>query len=65
VVQLEKDDNLILQPVIPGKNLDPLKDVRITGGTVQLGLKQSEIDVVWKRITSLLADVDAGNIPVF
>jgi hypothetical protein len=65
VVQLEKDDNLILQPVIPGKNLDPLKDVRISDGTVQLGLKQSEIDVVWKRITSLLADVDAGKIPVF
>jgi hypothetical protein len=65
VVQFEKDENLILQPVVAGENLNPHKGVRIKEGTVQLGLTQSEIDDVWQRITSLLADVDAGNIPVF
>jgi hypothetical protein len=65
VVQLEKDDKGILKPVSPSDNLDPKIGVRIQGGTVQLGLKKSEIDDVWERIVSLIADVDSGKIPVF
>jgi len=51
--------------VIPGVNLDPKKGARIHEDTVQLGLTKSEIDDVWERIESLIADVDSGKIPVF
>ncbi|UCE83928.1 MAG: hypothetical protein JSV47_05285 [Deltaproteobacteria bacterium] len=65
VVQFQKDEKGILKPVSPSDNLDPKTGVRIQGGTVQLGLKKSEIDDVWERIVSLIADVDSGKIPVF
>jgi hypothetical protein len=65
VAQLEKDKNGMLMPVTPGVNLDPKKGARIHEGTVQLGLTKSEIDDVWERIESLIADVDSGKIPVF
>jgi len=65
VAQLEKDKNLMLQPVPAGKNLDPQKGVRFKDGTVQFGLKKAEIDGLWERIQSLITDVDSGKIPVF
>ena len=65
VVQLEKDENGILKPVPAGNNLDPTKSVRIHDGIVQLGIRGSEIDDVWERIQTLIADVDSGEIPVF
>jgi hypothetical protein len=65
VVQFEKDKKGILMPVPPSDNLDLKRSVRIQGGTVQLGLRRSEINGVWKRIQTLIADVDSGKIPVF
>jgi hypothetical protein len=65
VAQLEKDEHGMLMPVEAGENLDPRKSVRIQDGKVQLGLRRSEIDDVWKRIEKLIADVDSGKIPVF
>ena len=64
-VQLEKDENGILKPVPAGDNLDPMKSVRIHDGIVQLGLRTPEIDDVWERLQTLIADVDSGEIPVF
>jgi hypothetical protein len=65
VAQLEKDENGILQPVPAGDNLEPARGVRIQEGTVQFGLTTSEIDGVWKRIQDLIAEVEAGKLPVF
>ena len=65
IAQLEKDENLMLQPVPPGKNLDPQKGVKFKNGTIQFGLKKAEIDDLWERIESLIAEVDSGKIPVF
>ncbi len=64
-VQLEKDENGILKPVPAGDNLGPMKSVRIHDDIVQLGLRTSEIEDVWERIQTLIADVDSGKIPVF
>ncbi len=65
LVQFEKDEKGILMPVPAGDNLDPTRSVRIQDGTVQLGLRRSEINGVWQRIQTLIADVDSGKIPVF
>jgi hypothetical protein len=34
-------------------------------GTVQFGLTTSEIDDLWQRIQTLIAEVDSGSIKVF
>ena len=65
VAQLEKDEKGILQPVPAGDNLDRTKGTRVREGTVQFGLTASEIDKVWKRIQDVIAEVDAGKLPVF
>ena len=39
--------------------------VREKDGTVQMGLTQSEIRDVWRQLTRLLKDVDAGKIKTF
>jgi hypothetical protein len=65
VVQLDENEKGVLLPVPPGAKMCPNRGVCIKDGTVQFGLKKSEIDDVWKRIESLIADVDSGKIPVF
>jgi len=65
IVQLQKDENGILQPVPVGRNLDPTEGAKYKDGTVQFGLSTSEIDDLWERIQTLIAEVDSGKIQVF
>jgi hypothetical protein len=65
LAQLEMDENGILMPVPPGANLDPNKGAMFKDGTVQFGLTESEIDNLWQRIQTLIAQVDSGRIAVF
>lgn len=65
IYQFKLDENLILQPVAVGENLDPSKGAKYKDGTLQYGLSKSEIDNLWDRIQALIAEVDAGNIQVF
>ncbi|MGQ0586389.1 MAG: hypothetical protein ACT4PK_04205 [Gammaproteobacteria bacterium] len=45
-------------------NLNPSRGVRYDGDLVQMGLTRSEIGDVWRRLTRLLDDVDAGRIGI-
>jgi len=65
VFQMEKNEKGFLLRVPAGAKMCPDGGVCIKDGTVQFGLKKSEIDNVWKRIESLIAEVDSGNIQVF
>lgn len=65
VAQMEKDENGILQPVPPGENMNPKNGATYIDGTLQFGLTTSDLDDLWERIQSLIAEVDAGNIQVF
>ncbi len=65
VAQLEKDASGTYRSVPPGENLYPNEGVRVAGDTVQLGLARFEIEAVWKRMQTLLARVDSGEIPLF
>ncbi len=64
-VQLEADEAGVLRIAAPGAPIDPAKGVRVRGTTVQFGLTEDEIDVVWERIQGLLAQVDEGRLGVF
>jgi hypothetical protein len=48
-----------------GTNLGPRRGVRRDGATVQMGLKSSEIDLVWKNLQRLLQQVDSGRVKTF
>jgi hypothetical protein len=65
IAQLELGENLVLSPVPVGENLDPTKGAKYKDGTLQYGLSKSEIDDLWERIQTLIAEVDSGNIQVF
>ncbi|MGD8370920.1 MAG: hypothetical protein PVF44_11785 [Syntrophobacterales bacterium] len=65
VYQMEKDENGVLHRAPVGDGLCPNGGICIKDGTVQFGLKKSEIDDVWERIESLIAEVDSGKIQVF
>ena len=65
IAQLEKDENLVLIPVSVGENMDPKVGAKYKDGKVQFGLTTSEIDDLWQRIQTLIAEVDAGKIQVF
>lgn len=65
IAQLELDENGLLQPRPVGKNLDPNKGAMFKDGIVQYGLTKSEIENLWKRIQTLIAEVDSGKIQVF
>ncbi len=65
IAQMEKDENGILQPVPPGENMNPKNGATYIDGTLQFGLTTSNIDDLWERIQSLIAEVDSGNIQVF
>ncbi len=64
VAQLEKDQNGLYISVPSGGNLAPNTGVRIADGTVQLGLARFEIEAIWRRVQTLLARVDKGEIPL-
>jgi hypothetical protein len=65
LAQLELDDKGVLRPKPVGENLDPTKGAKYIDGTLQYGLTTSEIDYLWERIQTLIAEVDAGKIQVF
>ena len=65
IAQMEKDENGILKPVPPGENMNPKNGATYIDGTVQFGLTLSDIDGLWERIQTLIAEVDSGNIQVF
>jgi hypothetical protein len=65
IAQLELDENGILQPKPVGKNLNPKMGAKYIDGTLQFGLTASDIDDLWERIQTLIAEVDSGNIQVF
>jgi len=65
IAQFQLDENLVLKPVSVGKNLDPKTGAKYKDGTLQFGLTTSEIDDLWERIQSLIAEVDSGDIQVF
>ena len=65
IVQMEKDENGILKPVPPGENMNPKNGATYIDGILQFGLTRSEINDLWERIQSLIAEVDSGNIQVF
>lgn len=65
VAELRADRRGVLQPVPPGRVMDPERGVRIDGSRVQLGLTTAEIDAVSRRITALLERVERGELPVF
>lgn len=65
ISQFKLDENLVLRPVRVGENLDPTKGAKYIDGTLQYGLTTSEIDDLWERIQTLIAEVDSGKIQVF
>ncbi len=46
----------------PGPNLGAKRGVRVSRGTVQLGLTRSEIDHLWRQVERLLERVDDGKV---
>jgi len=54
-----------LVPEAPGANLDPGRGVRITDGTIQLGLSDREIREVADRLEDLLRDVEREDFGLF
>lgn len=63
--QMENDGNGVLRNVALGPNLGPDQGVRLTPWGGQFGLTREEIDAVEKRLRTLLARIDAGEIKVF
>ena len=49
----------------PGDNLAPGRGVRKEDGIVQLGLREADIDQVWRQLGRLLEQVDDGKIATF
>lgn len=65
VAQLEADEDGVLRAASPGAPLDPDDGAVARAGTVQFGLRTSEIDDVFARIEALIEAVDEGRVPVF
>jgi len=65
--QLELDDDGIYRVVDPVAPAPSERDraVRITEKTIQLGLRDSEIDGLYERIQELIEQVDSGKVAVF
>jgi hypothetical protein len=65
LLEMRADRDGVLQHVPVGANLAPSKGSRVGGGSIQLGLTQSEIDGVGERLRQVLERVDAGKLAVF
>ncbi len=48
-----------------GENLDPGRGVRHEGSTIQLGLKESEVRQVYRRLEQLIKWADSGRFEIF
>jgi hypothetical protein len=55
-----QDDRWVAEE--PGENLGASRGVRVSRGTVQLGLTRSEIGGVWRQLRRLLDRVDNGKV---
>jgi len=64
-IEMRADANGILRVVPDGENMDPARGARIELGRIQLGLTESEIDDLERRIKALLAAVDDGELGTF
>ena len=64
IAQMEADKHGILRNVEPTQNRRPDKGTRQDPGALQLGLTQSEILAIEKRLAKLLERVDKGGVPV-
>ena len=65
VAEMRVDEAGILRPAKPTPNASPKKGSRVDEGWIQLGLTRGEIEDVERRLQRLLADVDAGRVPLF
>jgi hypothetical protein len=64
LAQMEKDEQGVLQSVQPGGNRGPRKGTRQGSEVLQLGLTQSEIEAIEKRLAKLLERVEKGEVPL-
>lgn len=64
VAQFELQGGAFLQTEA-GENLDPGRGVRRDGTTIQLGLTESEVRQVFRRLERLLGWVDGGRYEIF
>jgi hypothetical protein len=65
LLQMQVDRRGLLQHVPADPNLDPSKGSRASGDMIQLGLTESEIDDVHRRIQKVIDLVDSGKLAVF
>jgi hypothetical protein len=64
-VQFRRTPDGQLEEAPPTAPTDEKMGVRVTDGTVQLGLTRKEIDGIERRIRALLERVDAGELTLF
>lgn len=65
VAQFEVGEDGLLHAAEPTENLDPGKGVRRTDRVVQLGLTESEIRSMYRRLERFIEDVDEGDYELF
>ena len=65
LLQMQVDPGGILQHVPPGPNPAPSKGSRVSRDMIQLGLTESEIEDVHRRIQKVIQRVDSGALAVF
>jgi hypothetical protein len=65
VAELRADEAGVLRPVRLGPVVDPDAGTRVKPGWIQMGLTRDEIAAVGKRIKTLIARVDAGELAAF
>jgi len=64
VAQFDLEDGGFVQTEA-GENLNPGRGVRHEGTTIQLGLTESEVRQVYRRLTQLIKWADSGRFEVF
>lgn len=62
VAEFRVEDGVLVEVHPPGDAIQPRRGVRSGRGTVQFGLTSFEIQQVMRRITALLAEIDAGRL---
>jgi len=65
LAEFHENEEGFLGAVPPGASLESSRSVNISGGIVQIGLTESEIDDLWERIEKLIERVDEGRLTVF
>lgn len=65
LAQFERRLGDVWIPTVPTENLNPRSGIRLEGDVLQIGLTESELSDVWKRMERLKEDVDQGKIRLF